>query len=63
MKNVLTFDVMLKGRFVCTMHMPITFDIVVDYDGDKPVIDGRAIERYVEKKRPTLKGSGYNICF
>lgn len=62
-KNIITFDVMLKGRFVCTMRMPVTFDMVLDYDGDTPVIDARAITRYVEQKRPSLAGSGYNICF
>lgn len=54
---------MLNGRFVCTMRMPITLDVVVDYDGDKPVIDSRAFSEFVERKRPSLKGKKYNICF
>lgn len=28
----LVFDIMLNDRFVCTMRMPITFDVVDDID-------------------------------
>lgn len=34
---------MLNERFVCTMRMPITIDMVVDYVGDTPVILGGGI--------------------
>lgn len=59
----IVFDVMSNWHFVCTMRMPITLDMVVDYDGDKPIIDGDALKRYVEQKRPTLKYVDYNILF
>lgn len=55
MKSV-TFDVMLNDRFVCTLHMPITLDIVEEYDGDKPIISITSFRRFVENKRPSLKG-------
>lgn len=59
----ITFDVMLKGRFVCTMRMPITFDVIEEFIGDKPVISNKAFSAYVEQKRPSLKGKPYKICF
>lgn len=52
--KTLVFDVMLNGRFVCTLRMkycplfPIT---------EKEICD------FVESKRPTLKGKNYNIAF
>lgn len=59
----LIFDVMLNDRFVCTLMMPITIDMVVDYLGDKPVIKDGAVSQYVEKKRPSLIGKPYKVCF
>ena len=53
---------MLKGRFACTMRMPITFDVVEEYVNDKPVVLCDTISKYVENKRPSLKGKHYNIC-
>lgn len=61
--KTLTFDIMSNGRFVCTMRMPITLDMIVDYDGDKPILNADKIKEYVEEKRPTLKYVKYNICF
>lgn len=62
MKRI-TFDVMLNERFVCTMRIPLTFDMIDDYDGDTPIVNLKAIEHYVEDKRPSLKGKDYRICF
>ena len=59
----IVFDVMLHGRFVCTLRMPITFGIIKDYMGDKPVIDERALTRFVEQQRPSLIGKPYRIEF
>lgn len=59
----ITFDIMSNDRFVCTMRMPITLDMVIDYDGDKPILNADKIKEYVEEKRPTLKYVKYNICF
>lgn len=63
MTNRLTFDIMSNDRFVCTMRMPITLDMVVGYEGDKPILDAGKLKRYVEEKRPSLKYVKYNICF
>ena len=59
----LVFDVMVDGRFYRTMRMPITIDIVVDYQGDKPVINGEKIKEWVLRKCPTLKYDNFTICF
>lgn len=61
--KTLTFDIMSNDRFVCTMRMPITLDMIIDYDGDKPILNADKIKEYVEEKRPTLKYVKYNICF
>lgn len=61
--KTLTFDIMSNDRFVCTMRMPITLDMVIDYDGDKPILNADKIKEYVEDKCPTLKYVKYNICF
>lgn len=50
----LVFDVMLNGRFICTLAMPYCplFPIEVD-----------EIKSFVESKRPTLKGKPFNVLF
>lgn len=63
MEKYLEFDVMCKERFVCTIKMPITLDIIAGYDGDEPVFDWKKIAAYVEQKRPSLKYVDYKICF
>ena len=50
----LIFDVMLNGRFVCTMkyrYCPLF------------AITPEDIAKFVEEKRPSLKGKNYNIAF
>lgn len=59
----LTFDIMIDDRFFKTMRMPITIDIVVGYEGDKPIINLDKVEEWVLKKIPTLKYYNYKICF
>lgn len=54
---------MLNERFVCTLRMPITIEMVVDYVGDKLVISGGVFSEFIEKKRPSLIGKPYKICF
>ena len=61
--KTLTFDVMLNERFVCTMKMPLTLDVIDGFDGDEPIVSIEALERYIEQKRPSLKGKAYRICF
>ena len=50
----LIFDVMLNGRYVCTLAYPFC-----------PLftLTQKELEEFVEKKRPTLSGKNYNIIF
>ena len=59
--NTYRFDVMLDGRFVCTMAMPL--GLPVDYDGDLPVflVTDKKVRKFVEKQRPSLKGKNFNV--
>ena len=59
----LKFDIMIGDKFFRTMRVPITFDMLAGYDGDKPIIDGVKLTDYVLKKRPTLKYQKFRICF
>ena len=59
----LTFDIMVGERFYRTMRMPITMDMVIDYQGEQPIIDGEKIKEWVLKKCPTLKYDNFTICF
>lgn len=53
MKEIV-FDVMLDGRFVCTLSMP--------YCPLFP-LTGEEVKTFVESKRPTLKGKKFNVLF
>jgi len=54
MVNTITFDIMLGGRFVCTMRMPFCplFPLTTE-----------EIQSFVESKRPSLRGKDYKIAF
>ena len=55
------FDVMLRDRFIATLRMPITPEILEGWDGDDPVIKSTAFDNFVAKKLPTLKGEPLRI--
>lgn len=56
-------DIMLHGRFVCQLkYKGRPFPSVVG-GVILPVYDGDDIKRFVEEKRPSLKGKGYRIEF
>ena len=59
------FDVMLDGRWQCTLNMPITIEHVTRYDGDNIHVDYdvQDFKDFVESKRPSLKGKDYKIAF
>ena len=59
----LSFNVMLDGRFICSLDMPITLDVINDYVGDMPVIRDGAISEFIERKHPSLRGKDYKIDF
>ena len=61
--NFVLIDVMISGRFVCQLRytgkpFPSVVGGVI-----MPVYDGDDIKRFVEEKRPSLKGKGYQIEF
>lgn len=62
------FDVMLRERYVCTLTMPVTLDLIDGYEGDEPLIELTALDKkireYVIKKRPSLRNEKFkcHIC-
>jgi hypothetical protein len=59
----LVFDIMVGDKFYRTMRMPISIDMVVDYEGEEPVISVDKIKEWVLEKCPTLKYENFKICF
>ena len=63
--KTLKFDVMSDGRFVGTFFMPITSDLIEEYEGNEPVWDyvklNDRAKAFVEAKRPILKGKNYKF--
>ena len=63
MPKFLLIDVMLDDRFVCQLRYQgrpfpsIVGGVII------PTYDGADIKRFVEEKRPSLKGKGYQIEF
>lgn len=55
------YDIMLGGRFLCTISYPA--GLPIGYEGDEPVffVDQKKIKQFIEKKRPSLKGKDYRI--
>lgn len=52
--EIFTFDIMLNGRFVCTLKYK--------YNSIFP-IELEELEKFVLSKRPTLKGKDFRIKF
>ena len=50
----LIFDVMLNGRFVCTLKYKFCLLFPIEL-GD--------LKKFIESKRPSLKGKDYRIAF
>lgn len=48
------FDVMLDGRFVCTLKYKYCSLFPIDFE---------ELEKFVLKKRPTLEGKDFRIAF
>jgi hypothetical protein len=48
------FDVMLNGRFICTLKYKYCPLFPIDFE---------ELEKFVLKKRPTLKGKDFRIAF
>ena len=64
-QNGISFDVMFRDRWQCTLTMPITLEHVTGYDGDNIHVDYdvKDFKDFVERKRPSLKGKDYKIAF
>lgn len=61
--NFLLIDVMIGERFICQLrYLGNPFPSVVG-GVILPTYDGDDIKRFVEEKRPSLKGKGYRIEF
>jgi hypothetical protein len=56
----ISYDVMLNGRYIHTLHFPLRMadDFV---DGDY-VVSIETLQKYTEKKLPTLTNQPYNIA-
>jgi len=52
--KALFLDIMLDGKFICTLKYKYCPLFTIDYN---------ELLKFVEQKRPTLKGKPYNICF
>ena len=52
--KTITFDVMLNGRFICTLKYKFCPLFPIELDG---------LKKFIESKRPSLKGKDYNIAF
>ena len=48
------FDVMLDGRFICTLKYKYCALFTIDF---------KDLTKFVLKKRPTLKGKDFRIAF
>ena len=48
------FDIMLNGRFVCTLRYKYCALFPIDLED---------LKEFILSKRPTLKGKDYNIAF
>ena len=48
------FDVMLDGRFICTLKYKYNALFPIDFED---------LKKFILKKRPTLRGKDYRIAF
>lgn len=52
--KIFVFDIMLKGRFVCTLRYEYCALFPIDLD---------ELTEFILSKRPTLRNQPYNIAF
>lgn len=52
--KIFVFDVMLNGRFVCTLKYEYCPLFPIDFE---------ELDKFILSKRPTLKGKDYRIAF
>lgn len=52
--KTLVFDIMLNGKFICTLKYKYCALFPIDFE---------ELKKYILKKRPTLRGKDYRIAF
>ena len=52
--RIFKFDIMLNGRFVCTLRYKYYVLFPIDFED---------LKKFILSKRPTLKGKDYRIAF
>lgn len=52
--STFTFDIMLNGRFVCTLRYKYRTLFPIDFED---------LKKFILSKRPSLKGKDYRITF
>ena len=62
MVQTLKFDVMLGQRWVATMTMPLVPEYICDYVGEMTVVSEETVKRFIESRRPSLRGRDYRVC-
>ena len=59
----ISVDIMIGERFIETMKINLTFDLISDYIDDVPAISYNSLIKHVEQRKPSLKGKDYRIIF
>ena len=54
---------MIGDRFIATIKINLTLDLISDYIDDVPAISYNALIKHVEERKPSLKGKDYRIIF
>ena len=54
---------MIGERFIATMKINLTLELISDYIDDVPSISYNELIKHVEERKPSLKGKDYRIIF
>ena len=54
---------MIGERFIATMKINLTLDLISDYIDDVPAISYNELIKNIEERKPSLKGKDYRIIF
>lgn len=63
MNKMLTFDIMVDGKYFTTMHVRVELEHFWTEDSLEYAIDVENLKAKVLEKFPTLKNKNYQICF
>ena len=59
----ISVDIMIGERFIATMKINLTLDLISDYTDDVPALSYNALIKHIEERNPSLKGKDYRIMF